>query len=160
MVFLGLSAAVFGRWVEEAGPRKAMFTAGLCWAGGFFVSAIGVYAIQLWLIYLGYGVIGGMCAWHRLHLAGFDADEMVSRSPRHGDGHGHHGFRRRRPDWVAALGLADEQFAHSQHVGVPRPSSSLGCVYFCFMMFGALIVRVPPPGWKPDGYVPPATATG
>ncbi len=29
MVFLGLSAAVFGRWVEEGGPRKAMFTAGV-----------------------------------------------------------------------------------------------------------------------------------
>ena len=28
MVFLGLSAAVFGRWVEEGGPRRAMFTAG------------------------------------------------------------------------------------------------------------------------------------
>ena len=40
--FLGVSAAVFGRWVEEGGPRQAMFTAGLCWAGGFFVSAFGV----------------------------------------------------------------------------------------------------------------------
>ena len=35
IVFLGLSAAVFGRWVEEGGPRRAMFAAGLCWAGGF-----------------------------------------------------------------------------------------------------------------------------
>src|SRR4051812_49723992 len=59
MVFLGGSAAVFGRWVEEGGPRKAMFTAALCWAGGFFVSAIGVYVHNLWLIYLGYGVLGG-----------------------------------------------------------------------------------------------------
>ena len=41
--FLGVSAAVFGRWVEEGGPRRAMFTAGLCWAGGFLVSALGVY---------------------------------------------------------------------------------------------------------------------
>jgi MFS family permease len=59
MVFLGGSAAVFGRWVEEGGPRKAMFTAALCWAGGFFLSAIGVYTHMLWLIYLGYGVLGG-----------------------------------------------------------------------------------------------------
>lgn len=42
MVFLGLSAAIFGRWVEEGGPRKAMFTAGILWASGFFVSALGV----------------------------------------------------------------------------------------------------------------------
>jgi hypothetical protein len=39
--FLGVSSA--GRWVEEGGPRRAMFTAALCWAGGFFISAIGVY---------------------------------------------------------------------------------------------------------------------
>jgi MFS family permease len=61
MVFLGLSAAVFGRWVEEGGPRKAMFTAGVCWAGAFLISALGVYLHNLWIIYLGYGVIGG-CA--------------------------------------------------------------------------------------------------
>src|SRR5271154_4481321 len=60
IVFLGLSAAVFGRWVEEGGPRRAMFTSGVCWAAGFLVSAIGVYAHQLWIIYLGYGVLGGV----------------------------------------------------------------------------------------------------
>src|SRR5437868_8372721 len=58
--FLGVSSAVFGRWVEEGGPRRAMFTAALCWAGGFFISAIGVYVHHLWLIYLGYGVLGGI----------------------------------------------------------------------------------------------------
>ena len=61
MVFLGISAAVFGRWVEEGGPRKAMFTAGCCWAAGFLISAFGVHVHNLWIIYLGYGVIGG-CA--------------------------------------------------------------------------------------------------
>jgi hypothetical protein len=59
ILFLGGSAAVFGRWVEEGGPRRAMFTAALCFAGGFLVSALGVYLHQLWVIYLGYGVIGG-----------------------------------------------------------------------------------------------------
>jgi MFS family permease len=58
--FLGASAATFGRWVEEGGPRRAMFTAALCWAGGFIVSAIGVYLHTLWIIYLGYGVLGGI----------------------------------------------------------------------------------------------------
>src|ERR1700752_4717501 len=59
ILFLGGSAAVLGRWVEEGGPRRAMFTAALCFAGGFLVSALGVYLHQLWIIYLGYGVIGG-----------------------------------------------------------------------------------------------------
>ena len=49
MVFLGISAAVFGRWVEEGGPRRAMFTAGCLWAGGFFLSAIGVKLLQCFL---------------------------------------------------------------------------------------------------------------
>ena len=42
IVMLGLSAAVFGTWVERAGPRAAMFTAALYWPSGFFVSALGV----------------------------------------------------------------------------------------------------------------------
>src|SRR6516162_6257538 len=58
--FLGVSSAIFGRWVEEGGPRRAMFTAAMCWAGGFIISAIGVYVHTLWLIYIGYGVIGGI----------------------------------------------------------------------------------------------------
>src|SRR5579864_6127316 len=57
---LGASAAVFGRWVEEGGPRKAMFTAALCFGAGFIVSAIGVYLHSIWITYLGYGVIGGI----------------------------------------------------------------------------------------------------
>ena len=59
IVFLGLSAAVFGRWVEEGGPRRAMFTAALCWAGGFLISAVGIYAHNIWIIYFGYGWSAG-----------------------------------------------------------------------------------------------------
>jgi MFS family permease len=58
IVMLGLSAAVFGTWVERAGPRAAMFTAALCWSGGFAIGALGVATSQLWLVYLGYGVVG------------------------------------------------------------------------------------------------------
>src|SRR5687768_150901 len=43
MACLGLSAAVFGRWLEAAGPRKAMFASACCFAGGFFLSALGVH---------------------------------------------------------------------------------------------------------------------
>src|SRR5438477_10880848 len=59
IVFLGSSAALFGRWVERVGPRKSMFTSALCFGGGFLVSAVGIKWHQLWLIYLGYGVLGG-----------------------------------------------------------------------------------------------------
>ena len=57
---LGFSAAVLGRWVEEGGPRRTMFTAALCFGGGFLVSAFGVSVHQLWIVYLGYGVLGGI----------------------------------------------------------------------------------------------------
>ena len=56
--FLGASAAVFGRWVEDGGPRRAMFAAALCFGGGFLVGAVGVWLHQLWIIYLGYGALG------------------------------------------------------------------------------------------------------
>ena len=59
IVFLGLSAAVFGRWLEHAGPRKSGVVAAICWSCGFFISAIGVRTHQIWLLYLGYGVLGG-----------------------------------------------------------------------------------------------------
>src|SRR6201994_5059183 len=58
--FLGASAAVLGRWVEEGGPRRAMFASALCFAGGFLVSAFGVSVHQLLVVYLGYGVLGGI----------------------------------------------------------------------------------------------------
>ncbi len=59
-VLLGSSAALFGHWLERAGPRKAGFVAALCWSGGLFISALGVYTHQIWLIWLGSGVIGGI----------------------------------------------------------------------------------------------------
>src|SRR6059058_719603 len=59
IVFLGSSAAVFGRWVEREGPRKAGVVAGICWGGGFLISALGIHLHQIWLLYLGSGVIGG-----------------------------------------------------------------------------------------------------
>src|SRR5262249_38532919 len=59
IVFLGLSAALSGTWLDRVGPRKAMFTAALCFGGGFMISAVGVALHQLWIIFLGYGVVGG-----------------------------------------------------------------------------------------------------
>ena len=158
IVFLGLSAAVFGRWVEDGGPRRAMFTAGLCWAVGFLVSAGGVYLHQLWIIYLGYGVIGGiglglgyispvstLIKWFPdrpgmatgMAIMGFGGGAFIAS-----------------PLSVWLMG----KFSTPTHVGVAESFIVLGCVYFVFMMVGAAIVRVPAPGWKPEGYVAPVVA--
>lgn len=60
IVFLGLSAAVAGKWLEKVGPRMVGSLAAVCWGGGFMVGGIGILTGQLWLLYLGYGVIGGI----------------------------------------------------------------------------------------------------
>ena len=59
IVFLGLSAAVGGKWLEKVGPRMVGTVSAICWGGGFIVGGIGILTGELWLLYLGYGVIGG-----------------------------------------------------------------------------------------------------
>lgn len=159
MLVLGLSSAIFGRWVEEGGPRKAMFTAGICWASGFLISALGVKFHQLWMIYLGYGVIGG-CALGIGYIS--PVSTLMKWFP----------DRPGMATGMAIMGFGGgaliasplsvwlmSKFAGPTDVGVFNSFIVLGCVYFCFMMFGALIVRVPAPGWKPEGYVPATTAS-
>jgi MFS family permease len=154
--FLGTSAAVLGRWVEEGGPRRAMFTAALCWAGGFLMSAVGVYLHTLWIIYLGYGVLGGiglglgyispvstLIKWFPdrpgmatgMAIMGFGGAAFIA-SP--------------LSVWLMA------RFSTPTHVGVAEAWICMGLIYFCFMMVGAVIVRVPPDDWVPAGYFAPA----
>ena len=59
IVFLGLAAALAGKWLEDVGPRCVGVTAACLWGGGFIVGGLGIMTHQLWLIYLGYGVLGG-----------------------------------------------------------------------------------------------------
>src|ERR1041385_1309755 len=156
--FLGASAAVFGRWVEEGGPRRAMFASALCWAGGFFLSALGVYLHKLWIIYLGYGVLGGiglglgyispvstLIRWFPdrpgmatgMAIMGFGGGAFIA-SP--------------LSVWLMS------KFSTPTHVGVAETFLVMGAVYFCFMVVGAIIVRVPAAGWAPAGYVAPKQA--
>ncbi|WEF53110.1 OFA family MFS transporter [[Pseudomonas] carboxydohydrogena] len=159
MLFLGISSAVFGRWVEEGGPRKAMFTAALCWASGFLISALGVHLHTLWLIYLGYGVIGG-CALGIGYISPVstlmkwfpDRPGMATGMAIMGFGGG---AMIASPLSVWLMG----KFHTATDVGVFNTFVVLGCVYLFFMMMGALIVRVPAEGWKPEGYVPSAVAS-
>ena len=59
IVFLGLAAAFAGTWLEKVGPRMVGLVAAFCWGGGFLIGSVGIINHQLWLIYLGYGVLGG-----------------------------------------------------------------------------------------------------
>jgi MFS family permease len=157
--FLGVSSAVFGRWVEEGGPRKAMFTAALCWAGGFFVSAIGVYIHNLWVVYLGYGVLGGIALGIGYISPVSTLIKWFPDRPGMATGMAIMGFGGgafiASPLSVYLMGI----FRTEHHVGVAPTFVTLGAIYFVFMVVGAIIVRVPAPGWKPEGYTPPVQAT-
>jgi len=152
--FLGLSAAVFGRWVERVGPRKTMFTAALCFGGGFIISAFGVWWHQLWIIYLGYGVIGG-CGLGLGYISPVstlvrwfpDRPGMATGMAIMGFGGG------------AFIGsnlslLLMDHFKSATGEGVGESFLAMGLIYFGFMVFGSIIARVPADGWKPTGYEP------
>ena len=154
-IFLGSSAAIFGRWVEREGPRKAGFVAALCWGGGFFISALGIYLHQIALLWLGSGVIGG-CGLGLGYIS--PVSTLIKWFP----------DRRGMATGMAIMGfgggamigtpLADllmRRFATATSVGVWQTFVVMGAVYFAAMMLGAFGYRLPPPGWAPAGWTPP-----
>jgi MFS family permease len=155
-VFLGSAAAIWGGWLERAGPRKAGVVSALCWCGGMLLSALGIYTHQFWLMLLGSGVIGGiglglgyispvstLIKWFPdrrgmatgMAIMGFGGGAMIG-SP------------------LAALLM--KNFATPTDVGVATTFVVMALGYFVFMMAGAFGYRVPATGWKPEGWTMPA----
>src|SRR6202166_2910500 len=157
-VFLGISAALFGGWVERSGPRKAGVAAAVLWCGGLVLGAIGVISHQLWLLWLGSGVIGGL----GLGLGYISpVSTLVKWFP----------DRRGMATGMAIMGfgggamigapLADllmNLFRTSSSVGVWQTFVAMGAIYFVFMLVGAFGYRVPPAGWRPEGWTAPDRA--
>ena len=154
-LFLGSSAAVFGRWVEREGPRKAGVVAAFCWGGGFFISALGVYLHQIWLLWVGSGVIGG-CGLGLGYIS--PVSTLIKWFP----------DRRGMATGMAIMGfgggamigspLADilmRHYATPTSVGVWETFVTLGVIYLVAMLCGAFGYRVPPDGWRPAGWTPP-----
>lgn len=154
LVTLGASAAIFGKWLERVGPRKAMFASALCFSGGFFIAALGVHLHQIWLVYIGHGFIGGiglglgyispvstLIKWFPdrpgmatgMAIMGFGGGAMIAS-----------------PLSVALM----DTFQSATSTGVAQSFLVMGVLYFLFMMFGVFTVRIPPKGWKPAGWVP------
>jgi MFS family permease len=168
IVMLGLSAAVMGKWVDRNGPRAAMFTSALFWSSGFLVGAVGIGTDQLWLVYLGYGVIGGiglgigyispvstLIKWFPdrpglatgLAIMGFGGGALIA-SPLSG---------RLMELYDSSYVSTDVDSVASGHA-VMLLFVTLGLVYLAFMMFGAFTVRVPADDWKPHGWDPSQVA--
>jgi MFS family permease len=153
---LGISAATLGPWIEREGPRRAMFYAAICFGLGFYIGGLGIHLHSLWLVYLGYGVVGGiglglgyitpvgvLLKWFPdrpgfatgLAMVGFGGGAMIG-SP------------------LAVKLMA--YFHTATDTGVLKSFLVMGTVYLSFMIFGALLVRLPKPGWEPEGWVPKA----
>lgn len=154
LFMLGTSAAVFGKWLERVGPRKAMFTSALCFCSGFFVAALGVYLHNIWIVYLGHGVLGGiglglgyispvstLIKWFPdrpglatgMAIMGFGGGAMIAS-----------------PLSVQLM----NHFKGASSVGVAETFITMGVIYFIIMMIGVFTVRVPASDWKPEGYDP------
>ncbi len=156
IVFLGAAAAVFGRWVERVGPRKSMFTAALCFSGGFLVSAIGIHLHQLWLLYLGYGVLGG-CGLGIGYISPVSTlIKWFPDRPGMATGMAIMGFGGGALIAAPLSVMLMDHFKTPASNGVLETFVTMGVIYFMFMMIGVYSVRVPPPDWKPAGWSAPA----
>ena len=157
-VMLGISAATWGGWLERAGPRKAGAVSAMCWCGGLVISALGVYSHQLWLMWLGSGIIGGiglglgyispvstLIKWFPdrrgmatgMAIMGFGGGAMIG-SP------------------LATLLM--NSFKTPTDPGVWQTFVAMAAIYVVFMMIGAFGYRLPPIGWRPDGWTPPSNS--
>ena len=157
-VFLGSSAAIWGGWLERVGPRKAGIVSAFCWCGGLVISAIGIKLHQIWLMWLGSGVIGGI----GLGIGYISpVSTLIKWFP----------DRRGMATGMAIMGfgggamigapLADllmKSFATPTSVGVYETFLVLAAIYFVFMISGALGYRIPADGWKPAGWTAPAAS--
>jgi MFS family permease len=164
IVMLGVSAAVMGTWVDRVGPRAAMFTAACFWATGFLVGALGIATSQLWLVYLGYGFIGGiglgigyispvstLIKWFPdrpglatgMAIMGFGGGALVAS-----------------PMSRQLMSLYDSGYDPTNSKSVATGSAvallflTLGIVYFIVMMLGVFTVKVPASDWRPAGFDP------
>jgi MFS family permease len=156
IAILGLSAAVFGRWVERVGPRQAMFTAALCFGGGFLVAAFGIHLHQLWLLYLGYGVLGG-CGLGIGYISPVSTlIKWFPDRPGMATGMAIMGFGGGALIAAPLSVLLMDHFKTATSNGVLETFVAMGVIYFMFMMIGVYAVRVPAADWKPEGWSAPA----
>jgi MFS family permease len=155
IVMLGLSAAIFGKWLEGAGPRKAMFASAVCFALGFVISYFGVASHQLWVIYLGYGFVGGVGLGLGYISPVSTLIKWFPDRPGLATGMAIMGF-----GGGAMIGspLAIKLMAHfrtANDVGVGATFLVMGALYFALMMFGVFTIRVPRDDWKPENWTAP-----
>ena len=149
LMLLGLSAAFGGPWVERRGPRIAATTAAVFFGTGLVIGGIGLALKQSFLVFLGMGVIGGIgCGLGYIS----PVSTLVKWFP----------DRRGMATGMAIMGFGGGAFLAGYlnvffiaRLGVARTVIALGVTYLIVMLLGARILRRPPEGWRPDGWVAP-----
>jgi MFS family permease len=159
LMMLGISAAIFGKWVERSGPRKTMLASCCCFCGGLLLAALGVKLKMLWLILFGYGFVGGIGLGLGYIAPVSTLVKWFPDRPGMATGMAIMGF-----GGGALIGspLAQElmnHYAKAPDTGAMSALITMSGLYACFMLFGGFIVRVPAPGWKPEGYEPKVAAS-
>ncbi|MEJ7647909.1 MAG: OFA family MFS transporter [Nakamurella sp.] len=164
IVMLGLSAAIGGTWVERSGPRKAMFVSASFWAAGFLVAALGIATTQLWLVYLGYGVIGGIGLGIGYISPVSTLIKWFPDRPGLATGMAIMGFGGgalfASPAQRQLLSFFDSGYNSADSTSTADGGAltslfiTLGIVYFLIMMVGVWNIRVPADNWKPVGFDP------
>ena len=160
LTVLGLSAATFGKWVDRRGPRCAMLASAACFCGGLMVSALGVHLHLLWLIFLGYGVLGGIGLGLGYIAPVSTLMKWFPDRPGLATGLAIMGFG---GGALVGAPLGQELMARFQSptsMGVTEALVAMAGIYACFMVFGGVTVRVPSAGWRPEGWEPRVGATG
>jgi MFS family permease len=150
---LGLAAAFGGKWVEDVGPRKAMFASALCFSGGLLIAGGGVAVHQLWLVYLGYGVVGGIGLGIGYISPVSTLIKWFPDRPGLATGTAIMGFGGGALIGAPLAVALMKHFSNATFVGVAPTMLVMGVLYLCFMLVGVFLVRVAPPDWKPAGFV-------
>jgi MFS family permease len=156
-VLLGCSAALWGGWLEHAGPRKAGIVSAACWCGGLLISALGIYVHQLWMLWIGSGVIGGV----GLGLGYISpVSTLIKWFPdRRGmaTGMAIMGFGGGAMVGAPLANVLMRHYASPTSPGVWETFVTLAVIYAVFMLGGALSYRIPASNWKPEGWTPPSS---
>jgi MFS family permease len=153
---LGISAAIWGGWLEHAGPRKAGMISALCWGGGLVLLGLAVAAHQLWLVYL----VAVLCGVGQGLGYITPVSTLIKWFP----------DRRGMATGFAILGYGGgamigaplavwlmSAFATNGVPGVTPALIVMGVIYFIYMGAGALGFRVAPSGWQLAGWTPAAS---
>lgn len=151
---LGLSAAFGGRWMERNGPRKTMFLAAALFGSGFLVGALGIAVGNIWIVYLGYGVIGGMGLGMGYISPVSTLIKWFPDRPGLATGLAIMGFG---GGALLASNLSNrmlDSFGATQVDALVPTWIGLGVIYVILMSLGGIVIRVPQKGWKPAGWEP------